>query len=148
STPSMQKVFFVTALTFTLALVALSCRNEITSPPTTPKLAVAATTPTADYTCQFTESPITIDGKADEPAWQRAAVIDHFTMPWLGPGQRPRLATRAKLLWDREYLYFFADMDDPDLFTTVTEHNGRVWENDCFELFLKPAVDKPGYYEF
>jgi uncharacterized repeat protein (TIGR03806 family) len=140
----MHKFLFVTALTL-LLVAAFSCRNDHTNPPPT---TFPTTAPTADYLCQFTESPITIDGKADEPAWQRAAVIDHFTMPWLGPDKRPRLATRAKLLWDREYFYFFADMDDPDLFTTVTEHNGRVWENDCFELFLKPAIDKPGYYEF
>ena len=39
-------------------------------------------------------------------------------------------------------------MEDTDLYADVTEHNGMTWENDVFELFFKPAVDKPGYYEF
>src|SRR5438067_8092384 len=39
-------------------------------------------------------------------------------------------------------------MDDADLRADVTQHNGHVWENDAFEMFLKPAEDKPGYYEF
>jgi hypothetical protein len=51
-------------------------------------------------------------------------------------------------LWDREYLYFFAAMEDTDLYADVTEHDGMTWENDVFELFFKPAADRPGYYEF
>ena len=39
-------------------------------------------------------------------------------------------------------------MDDTDLYADVTEHDGQTWDNDVFELFFKPAEDKPGYYEF
>ena len=39
-------------------------------------------------------------------------------------------------------------MEDTDLYADVTEHNGKTWNNDVFELFFKPADDKPGYYEF
>ena len=60
----------------------------------------------------------------------------------------PKTATKAKLLWDREYLYFLAEMDDTDLYADVQEHDGMTWDNDVFELFFKPADDKPGYYEF
>ena len=45
-------------------------------------------------------------------------------------------------------LYFFAEMDDADLFADIKEHDGKTWDNDVFELFFKPADDKPGYYEF
>jgi uncharacterized repeat protein (TIGR03806 family) len=101
------------------------------------------------FECRWASTPITIDGKADEEAWKHAQVIDHFYLPWLGKDARPaRTATRAKLLWDREYLYFFANMEDTDLYADVTEHDGMTWYNDVFELFFKPAEDKPGYYEF
>src|SRR2546423_12608895 len=61
--------------------------------------------------CRWADGPITIDGKADEAAWKNAQVIDDFTMPWLGQGHHPApTKTRARLLWDREYLYFFAQM--------------------------------------
>ena len=39
-------------------------------------------------------------------------------------------------------------MQDTDLYADVTEHNGPTWQNDVFELFFKPADEKPGYYEF
>ncbi|MCE9547871.1 MAG: PQQ-dependent sugar dehydrogenase [Planctomycetia bacterium] len=101
------------------------------------------------YECRWTEGPITLDGRADEPAWKNAQVIDNFRLPWLGADERAaKTATRARLLWDREYLYFFADMEDHDVFADVKKHNGPTWDNDVFELFFKPADDKPGYYEF
>jgi len=105
--------------------------------------------PTTDFTCRWAASPIVIDGKLDDPAWKSAEVIDQFHLPWLGANARmAKTRTVAKLLWDREYLYFSASMDDADLFADVLEHDGMTWKNDVFELFLKPAADKPGYYEF
>ncbi|HVW00202.1 MAG TPA: PQQ-dependent sugar dehydrogenase, partial [Planctomycetaceae bacterium] len=99
--------------------------------------------------CRWANGPIEIDGKADEDAWKHAAVVEQFTLPWLQDKARPaKTATRARLLWDREYFYFFADMDDTDLYADVREHDGQTWDNDVFEIFLKPADDKPGYYEF
>jgi uncharacterized repeat protein (TIGR03806 family) len=105
--------------------------------------------PPTTFECRFTDQSIKITGKGDDPAWKRAQVIDHFYLPWLGDQARPaKTKTRAKLLWDREYLYFFADMEDADLYADVKEHDGMTWNNDVFELFFKPAEDRPGYYEF
>ena len=99
--------------------------------------------------CRFTEWPITIDGKALDKAWETAEVIDQFQIPWSQKKTTPaQAATRARLLWDRDYLYFFAEMDDSDLFANVAEPDGDTWTDDVFELFFKPADDKPGYYEF
>jgi len=104
--------------------------------------------PTA-FECRWTEGPIKIDGKGDDEAWKHAEVIDNFHLPWLGDKARAaKTKTKAKLLWDREYLYFLADMEDADLYADVKEHDGMTWNNDVFELFFKPADDKPGYYEF
>jgi uncharacterized repeat protein (TIGR03806 family) len=102
--------------------------------------------PSADE-CRFTDGPIVVDGKADEPAWKHAAVIDRFGQPWLGEKGKAS-KTRARLLWDREFFYFFAEMDDSDLFADIKEHDGKTWLNDCFEIFLKPSAKNPGYYEF
>jgi glucose/arabinose dehydrogenase len=108
-----------------------------------------AQAPPTHFECRFTDQPIKITGKGEDPAWKRAQVIDHFYLPWLGDQARPaKTKTRARLLWDREYLYFFADMEDTDLYADVTEHDGMTWNNDVFELFFKPAEDRPGYYEF
>jgi uncharacterized repeat protein (TIGR03806 family) len=104
--------------------------------------------PPTHFECHWATTPIKIDGKADEEAWKHAQVIDAFYLPWLKKPRAARTATKARLLWDREYLYFFADMEDSDLYADVKEHDGQTWDNDVFELFFKPADDKPGYYEF
>jgi uncharacterized repeat protein (TIGR03806 family) len=99
--------------------------------------------------CRWADTPIVLDGKDDDPAWKNAQVIDWFGQPWLGdkaPALRGK--TKAKLLWDRDYIYFFAEMEDRDLFADVTEHDGPIWLNDAFELFFRPGPHKPGYYEF
>ncbi|WP_020475451.1 PQQ-dependent sugar dehydrogenase [Zavarzinella formosa] len=99
--------------------------------------------------CRWADGPIVLDGKADEPAWKNAQVIENFGQAWLGDKAGPlRGKTTARLLWDRDYIYFHADMEDQDLFADVTEHDGAIWENDAFELFFRPGPDKPGYFEF
>ncbi len=99
--------------------------------------------------CRWARGLIEIDGRAHEGDWTRAELVSNFSMPWLGADDRPaRVATRARLLWNAEYFYFFAELDDADLFADITEHDGRIWMNDAFEIFLKPAVERPGYYEF
>src|SRR4029453_15055251 len=99
------------------------------------------------FECRWADSPIVIDGTADDAAWRHAQVIDSFRLPWAGD-KAARTPTKARLLWDREFLYFAAEADDPHIFTDITEHDGDLWKNDCFELFLRLARDKPGYYEF
>jgi uncharacterized repeat protein (TIGR03806 family) len=127
-----------------LALVQLGDRSE-----TSAEAPKAFQAPPTEFECRWTDTPLTLDGKADEAAWKHAQIIDNFYLPWLGAKARAaRTATKARLLWDREYLYFFADMEDADLYADVKEHDGQTWFNDVFELFFKPAADKPGYYEF
>lgn len=99
--------------------------------------------------CRWAQTPPKIDGKLDDAAWKEAQVVENFTAAWLPENQRkPPTATKARLLWDREYLYFAAEMEDWDVFANVTEQDGAIWTCDVFEMFFKPARDKPGYYEF
>jgi glucose/arabinose dehydrogenase len=127
-------------------LVLLSLGRQSKTPAEPPK---SFQPPPTDFECRWAETPITLDGKADEAAWKQAQIIDAFYLPWLGATARPAItATKSRLLWDREYLYFFADMEDTDLYADVKEHDGITWNNDVFELFFQPAADKPGYYEF
>src|SRR5262249_7813713 len=103
--------------------------------------------PPTEFECRFTELPIKIDGKGDDEAWKHAQTIDNFYLPWLKEPRAAKTTPTATLLWDRDYLYFFADMEDTDLYADITEPDGQLWENDVFELFFKPADNKPGYYE-
>ncbi len=117
---------------------------------TAPHLGAAETAKDKKITeCRWASVPPKIDGELDDPAWKNATIIHDFRSDWLPEDRRtPPTKTTARLLWDRENLYFSAEMEDSDVFATVTEQDGTIWQNDVFELFLKPAVDRPGYYEF
>ncbi|MCE9604367.1 MAG: PQQ-dependent sugar dehydrogenase [Planctomycetia bacterium] len=99
------------------------------------------------FECRWTAEPITIDGKADEAAWKNAQTLDRFKQSWLGDDKLAAAPTQARLLWDENGMYFFADMQDGDLFADLTEHDDQTWYNDVFELFFKPSEKQLGYYE-
>jgi len=100
-----------------------------------------------DLVCHWAAGNIAIDGVADEAAWKRAQAIDQFRIPATA-GLKPTTTTRARLLWDRQYIYFYADLEDHDLFGDIPERDAMTWNNDVFEIFLKPGATEPGYYEF
>jgi hypothetical protein len=96
--------------------------------------------------CRWATNRIRIDGRADEIAWEKAQALTDFAVFW--QKRKPKTATTARLLWDEQYFYFTADMEDNDLYADVTQRNGITWSNDVFEIFLKPSAEKPAYYEF
>src|SRR5437868_4105354 len=141
--PENHACFAVATLTALVAGCLLCVNGGVAQP------AGKAKDPPTAFECRFTDTPVKITGKGTDPAWKHAQSIDYFYLPWLGDKARPaKTKTKAKLLWDREYLYFLADMEDADLYANIKEHNGMLWNNDVFELFFKPNDDKPGYYEF
>jgi hypothetical protein len=99
----------------------------------------------AKVECRWAGGRVNIDGVLDDKVWLRAERIPFAVA---GQKRKPAGATTARLLWDAEYLYFAAEMEDRDLFAMVTEDNGMTWYDDVFELFFKPAADKLAYYEF
>ena len=54
------------------------------------------------YVAQRALAPLLIDGKLDEPSWQRAPWTPAFVDIEGERKERPHLATRAKMLWDDE----------------------------------------------
>jgi hypothetical protein len=96
--------------------------------------------------CRWKTGDVKIDGQADEAAWSKAEVLTDFAVFW--QNRKPITTTKARLLWDDDALYFTAEMQDADLYADIKEFNGLTWENDVFELFFKPSVEKNAYYEF
>ena len=96
--------------------------------------------------CRWAGSRIRIDGRLDETAWEKAQELTNFSTFW---EKKPSTTvSSARLLWDEQYFYFAADMEDYDLYADITERNGMTWLNDVFEIFLKPDAKKLPYYEF
>ena len=98
--------------------------------------------------CRWAETPPVLDGRGDDAVWQRAARAEDFGQPWAAGAPAAKARTVARLLWDREWLYFYAEMDDADVSADVREHDGPMWENDVFELFFRPSEKHAGYFEF
>lgn len=96
--------------------------------------------------CRRAETRIKLDGVLDEVTWAKAPPLTNFAVFW--EKRKPQTATKARLLWDDQYLYFAAEMEDSDLYADVKERNGMCWTNDVFELFFKPRAEERLYYEF
>jgi hypothetical protein len=99
------------------------------------------------YLCYRAPAPLVVDGKLDEPAWQKTAWTGDF-VDIEGPLKpKPRFRTRAKMLWDKEYLYFGAELDEPDIWATLTERDSIIFYDNDFEVFIDPLGDTHLYYE-
>ena len=97
------------------------------------------------YVCH-SGSPV-VDGRLDDAAWGDAAWTEDF-VDIQGRGMpAPRFATRAKLLWDQEFLYIGAWMDEPHVWGTLTAHDAVIFQDNDFEVFLDPDGDTHQYFE-
>jgi hypothetical protein len=110
--------------------------------------AQAADAPPKSYNVYRTPHPIQIDGKLDDPAWKAAPWTTDFVDIEGSAKPRPPLRTRIKLLWDDDNLYIAAELQEPDVKATLTKHDSIIYQDNDFELFLKPLPDATGYFEF
>ena len=113
-------------------------------------LCAAAGTPELpkSYNCPRAKAALTIDGKLNDTAWKAAPWTDDFVDIEGAAKPLPRFRTRAKMLWNNEYLYIGAEMEEPDLKAKLTRHDSVIFHDNDFEVFLKPPSGTPGYYEF
>jgi hypothetical protein len=99
------------------------------------------------YVAYRAPSRLNVDGKLDEPGWAAAAWSDAFVDIEGDRGPRPRFRTRAKMLWDDEYFYVGAEMEEPDVWGTLTERDSVIFHDNDFEIFIDPDGDTHAYYE-
>jgi hypothetical protein len=100
------------------------------------------------YVCYRARAPITVDGKADEASWADAPWTDDFVDIEGSAKSAPRFRTRAKMLWDDQYLYVFAELEEPHVWGTLRKKNDIIFYDNDFEVFINPAGDNHNYYEF
>ncbi len=92
------------------------------------------------------EAPVAIDGRLDDPVWQRAEVAGPFIIS-NGSAHAP-LAATARLAWDETALYVAFEVEDEDLTSPLQERDSDLWAHDVVEVFLDPGGDGLNYYEF
>jgi hypothetical protein len=99
------------------------------------------------YVAYRAPTALNVDGKLDEPAWTAAPWSVPFVDIQGDSHPAPRFRTRAKMLWDDRYFYVGAEMEEPDLWGTLTERDSVIFRDNDFELFIDPDGDTHDYYE-
>ena len=125
-----------------LWLIALSACQSAYDPH-----AVEAVYQPRQYIAYRSPVPLVIDGIPDEAAWQQAPYTEWFEDIEGDLRPQPRYRTRAKMLWDDEFLYFAAELEEPHLWATLTERESIIFHDNDFEVFIDPDGDTHDYYE-
>lgn len=92
-------------------------------------------------------SPIKIDARLDDLAWQLASPVGDFHFNRWKEGEKE--PTFVRLLWDDKYLYAGYLCRDRHISAYVTARHGPVSTDDCVEIFLSPNPGQvSNYYTF
>jgi hypothetical protein len=51
------------------------------------------------------------------------------------------------MLWDDDYFYFAADLQEPHLWATLTARDAAFFQDHGFEVFIDPDGDTHNYAE-
>jgi hypothetical protein len=100
------------------------------------------------YVAYRTVGLISIDGKLEESSWQDVPWTEYFADIEGDAKPQPPLRTRAKMLWDDEYFYIGAELEDPNVWATLTNRDSVIFQDNDFEVFIDPNGDNHEYYEF
>lgn len=99
------------------------------------------------YTACQTSGELLMDGRLDEPDWQAAPWTADFVDIEGELKPAPFLRTRAKLLWDNDFLYIGAELEEPHIWATLSQRDAVIFHDNDFEVFIDPDGDTHDYYE-
>src|SRR5262245_7639811 len=132
-----------------LSIVKHFCRRDtlVLALAVTFVAAMAGSSKPKEYVCYRAAGKIVIDGKLDEPSWRDAPATDEFVDIEGDIRPHPRFTTRAKMLWDDQYFYIGADLEEPHVWATLTKRDSVIFHDNDFEVFIDPNGDRDEYYE-
>jgi len=119
-----------------LCLALYACNNSTS----TPELKSSSSS------IQQSSQSIKVDGILDSEwntvPWQ------NMDQRWLGPEYtKEDFQGRYKLLWDKQFLYVFAEIQDDKLIDIYEDGLNRYWDDDCLEIFIDEDASK-GKHQF
>lgn len=85
-----------------------------------------------------TETPVIIDGSANEECWANAEwhAIDQVWIPYNGSMKAGDFEGRFKVSWDSLYLYVLVEVVDDSLSDDHASPTDNWWNDDCLEVFI------------
>lgn len=120
-------------------------RNMITSVADTAERGLSWKKPAFVKTPYATTAPI-IDGQINDAIWEQALIFDvSYALNDTAKVTTP--ATKYRILWDNNNLYFAYECADKDIIAPKTEIDGILYNDDCVEVFLLPDFNAAKYWE-
>lgn len=99
------------------------------------------------YVCYRVDGKLKIDGKLNEASWAKAEATAPF-VDISGAGfATPKYETTAKMLWDDEFLYVGAVLQEDDIKARLTQRDTIIYYDNDFEVFIDPDSDGHNYFE-
>lgn len=99
------------------------------------------------YTTYRLTGKLVIDGKMNESSWQKAPWTEYYTDIEGDKRPAPGFKTRCKMLWDNDYLYIIAELEEPHVWGKLTTHDQIIYNDNDFEVFIDPDNDTHHYFE-
>lgn len=99
------------------------------------------------YICYRTDETIIVDGSLKENSWHNAVWTDYFVDIEGNIKPKPFLKSRVKMLWDSEYFYIAAELEEPHIWATLRNRDDIIFYDNDFEVFIDPDGDTHRYIE-
>lgn len=99
------------------------------------------------YIANRASGAIGIDGRINTAAWARATWTSDFSDIEGSKRPAPRFRTRVKMLWDDQYWYVAAEIEEPELWATVRDRDSVIFRDNDFEVFIDPSGTGHRYFE-
>jgi Carbohydrate family 9 binding domain-like len=99
-------------------------------------LVFAVAAQASDYSAPRAGEPPVIDGDPGDPAWDAAPwqAIDQLILG--SPPEPGDFSGRYKVVWDEQFLYVLAAIEDDVLHDAHADPLDQYWEDDTFEVLL------------
>ena len=99
------------------------------------------------YFCYRAPGALEITGSLEKAFWDATPWTDDFVDIEGDARAAPPFRTRVKMLWDDAFLYIGVEMEEPNVWATLTEHDSVIFQDNDFEVFIDPDGDNHDYYE-
>lgn len=97
------------------------------------------------YQVLKTTVPIKVDGRLDDPPWLKAKEVGAFVNS--ADGTPSDLVTKAKILYDNDYIYFAFHLWDQNIWSTYRNRDEHLWTEEVVEVFIQASPSEPNYIE-
>ncbi len=99
------------------------------------------------YVVKHTSAVLKMDGRLDERAWDKAGWRADFEDIEGSKKPLPGHQTRVKMLWNDSTLFIAAELREPQVWATQTQHDDIIFKDNDFEVFIDPDNNGHNYFE-